>query len=138
MTHERYTDLKRILEDHRQRLQRSLTLRLGDVRTHNDQERKVIQATDGADASASDFEQDFGIALAELAAQSLRQVDQALVRLEGGDYGFCMDCDEPIADNRLRALPFAVRCRACAELHETGERTRRSAPRSHDFLLAYD
>jgi DnaK suppressor protein len=137
-THERYTDLKRILEDHRQHLQRSLAARLSDVREHIDRDRQVIQASDAADASASDLEQHCGVALAELAAQSLRQVDQALRRLESGEYGLCMECDEPIAGKRLKALPFAVRCRDCEELRELGERGGRTSARSHESSLAFD
>jgi RNA polymerase-binding transcription factor len=137
MTNERYAHLKRILEDHRRRLQRSLAVRMGDVRAHNDGDRKAVEALDAADASASGLDQDFSIALAELAGQALRQVDRALTRLAGGDYGVCVDCDDAIAAARLRALPFAARCRDCQELHEVGERARRLPLRSHDSLDAY-
>ena len=137
MTDERYARLKEMLEGHKCRLQRSLSVRLNEIRAQN-HDGKVVEALDAADASASDLEQTFGIALVELASQSLRQVEQALARLECGDYGLCVDCGEPISGKRLRALPFAVRCRACEELHEIGERARRSPARSLDPLFAYD
>lgn len=137
MTDERYARLKEMLEGHKCRLQRSLSVRLNEVRAHNN-DGKVVEALDAADASASDLEQAFGIALVELASQSLRQVEQALARLERGDYGLCVDCSEPITAKRLRALPFAVRCRACEELHEIGERARRSSARHIDPVLTYD
>ena len=137
MPDERYVRLKEMLEGHKRRLQRSLSVRLNEVRTHN-HDGKVIEALDAADASASDLEQHFGMALAEMAAQALRQVDQALARLERGDYGFCMDCSEKISHKRLSALPFALRCRECEELREIGERVRRFSTRSDDSLLAYE
>jgi RNA polymerase-binding transcription factor len=121
MTDERYTRLKQMLVDHRRRLQRSLSVRLNEVRAHNHDD-KVVEALDAAEASASDLEQDFGIALAEMAAQALRHVDQALARLESGGYGSCVDCNEKISHERLTALPFALRCRVCEELREVGER----------------
>ncbi|KPK49049.1 MAG: hypothetical protein AMJ63_17315, partial [Myxococcales bacterium SG8_38_1] len=39
------------------------------------------------------------------AATELDQVNQALARLDAGEYGLCADCEEPIAEARLKALP---------------------------------
>jgi RNA polymerase-binding transcription factor DksA len=49
------------------------------------------------------------------AATELEQVNQALARLDAGEYGLCMDCEEPIAEARLNALPYATLCIQCAE-----------------------
>lgn len=46
----------------------------------------------------------------------LRLVDEALDRLDSGDYGICLHCDEPIPAKRLRALPWARYCVPCQEL----------------------
>ena len=43
---------------------------------------------------------------------------QALVRLDAGKYGSCFECDEEISEQRLRALPFAVRCQSCEKRRE--------------------
>jgi len=45
----------------------------------------------------------------------LRLVEEALDRLNAGDYGICLACDEPIAEKRLRALPWAQYCVTCQE-----------------------
>lgn len=45
----------------------------------------------------------------------LRQVDDALWRLDNGEYGVCMDCGEPVSDRRLDAIPWANRCISCQE-----------------------
>jgi len=137
MRDKRYARLKATLEDHKRHLQRSLRTRLNEVRAHS-HDGKTFEALDPADASASDLEQYFGAALAELAAQALRQVDQALARLERGDYGFCRECNEKISHKRLTAVPFALRCRECEELREIGERVRGSSARSDDSLVAYE
>jgi DnaK suppressor protein len=137
MSDTRYSTLKHILEEHRRRLQQSLNSRLNDIRAHSDGDGKVVEALDAADASASDLAQDFDVALAEMAAQALRHVDQALGRLEAGVYGVCVDCRETISQARLTALPFAQRCRACEELREIREKpSRRSATWSDSSLLA--
>ena len=49
------------------------------------------------------------------AANELEQVNQALARLDAGEYGTCVECGEPIAEARLRALPYATLCIQCAE-----------------------
>ena len=48
-------------------------------------------------------------------ATELDQVNQALARLDAGEYGLCTDCEEPIAEARLKALPYATLCIQCAE-----------------------
>lgn len=53
--------------------------------------------------------------LAEAAASELRQVDQALARIEAGTYGICAHCRRPIPAARLEARPFAEYCVRCAE-----------------------
>jgi DnaK suppressor protein len=45
----------------------------------------------------------------------LRLVNEALDRLETGDYGICLNCEEPIPAKRLRALPWARYCIPCQE-----------------------
>ncbi len=53
--------------------------------------------------------------------QELRRIEAALRRLEGGAYGDCLDCGEPIAPARLEANPTVTLCVACASARETGE-----------------
>lgn len=45
----------------------------------------------------------------------LREVDDALRRVERGTYGVCHECDEPISGKRLDAVPWAKYCVACQE-----------------------
>lgn len=45
----------------------------------------------------------------------LRLVEEALDRLDSGDYGTCLSCDRPIPTKRLRALPWARYCVDCQE-----------------------
>ena len=46
----------------------------------------------------------------------LRMVEEALDRLDSGDYGTCLSCEEPIAPKRLQAIPWARYCVTCQEL----------------------
>ena len=51
-------------------------------------------------------------------AETLTKIDEALRRLEEGTYGYCFECGEEVSESRLRALPFAVRCKDCEEARE--------------------
>jgi DnaK suppressor protein len=48
----------------------------------------------------------------------LAQVEAALQRLGGGRFGWCQDCTEPIAAERLAAQPWVARCLACQSRRE--------------------
>ncbi|MCK2033457.1 MULTISPECIES: TraR/DksA C4-type zinc finger protein [Microbacterium] len=52
--------------------------------------------------------------LAEAAQAELRQVDEALMRMDAGTYGICAHCGRPIPPERLEVRPFAEYCVACA------------------------
>ena len=52
----------------------------------------------------------------------LRQVDEALERLNGGEYGICLECEEQIAPRRLQAIPRASYCVRCQERIGNGDR----------------
>lgn len=51
-------------------------------------------------------------------ATALHEIESALARLDAGDYGLCIDCDEPIDLRRLRAHPAALRCARCQQEFE--------------------
>lgn len=48
-------------------------------------------------------------------AKVVAAIDDALARLDAGKYGICRDCGEPIAENRLRAIPWTKTCITCKE-----------------------
>jgi DnaK suppressor protein len=58
-------------------------------------------------------------------AKLLREIAEALHRIELGAYGVCMECEEPISQKRLDAVPWAKYCVACqeriAQMIEAGE-----------------
>ncbi|MFP3874004.1 MAG: TraR/DksA family transcriptional regulator [Thiohalophilus sp.] len=59
-------------------------------------------------------------ALDEEARAILNQIDQALQRMEQGEYGLCRACGKPIAPARLKAIPHAALCIDCAGKQESG------------------
>jgi DnaK suppressor protein len=53
----------------------------------------------------------------------LRLIEEALDRIQSGDYGICLSCEESIPEKRLKALPWARYCVTCQE--EIGVRQER-------------
>ena len=45
----------------------------------------------------------------------LKLIDEALSRLDHGEYGICIDCGEAISSKRLETFPYAARCIVCQE-----------------------
>jgi RNA polymerase-binding transcription factor DksA len=49
------------------------------------------------------------------AKAELKQIIEALYRLEHNKYGFCASCDEAIDPKRLHVLPYITTCISCAQ-----------------------
>jgi DnaK suppressor protein len=52
-------------------------------------------------------------------ATALHEIEAALARIDQGEYGLCVECEEPIDLRRLQAQPAALRCAACQQDFET-------------------
>ena len=130
----RLDGLRAILESRRAELSQDVQGRIRDVRSDGTGDRNVL---DGPESSEIDIQDDIGFALIQMKAETLKKIDTALRRIEEGDYGECFECGGEIAQARLRALPFAVRCRDCEAIHETTDhRERLIASRGSSALFA--
>ena len=121
---DRYYELKRILEERRLEIIGEVQSKMRDVRN----EDAVISrqsVRDEAEACESDIQDDIEFALLQMKAETLEKISEALARLEQGRYGCCYECGSEISERRLRALPFAVRCRNCEEARETARQRER-------------
>ncbi len=45
----------------------------------------------------------------------VKAIDAALKRMDNDIYGICLSCDRQISEERLKAVPYAVKCRNCME-----------------------
>ena len=132
----RYNELKKMLEDRRRELVNEVQGKIRDARTDSAKEREVL---DQGESSEVDIQEDIEFALIQMKAETLNKIDAALRRLDEGSYGDCFECGEEIAQARLRALPFAVRCKDCEEARETAEqRERVMAQRRGSSALFFD
>lgn len=120
MNRTRYEELKRMLETRRDEILNEVQEKIRDVRTEGSAHKvRVLESGDGSEA---DIQEDIEFALIQMKAETLGKINEALVRLDEGAYGYCFECGEEINEMRLRALPFAVRCKACEEARETQQR----------------
>jgi len=68
-----------------------------------------------ADAGSDAYDRDFALSMLSKEQGSLYEIDEALKRIEDGNYGICEICEKPIKHDRLEALPFTrttVDCQA--------------------------
>lgn len=65
-------------------------------------------------ASDEEFVEEMSI-LATQAHRRLKEVEDALLRIERGEYGKCFKCEKNIEISRLRAVPYAKYCLKCQE-----------------------
>ena len=75
---------------------------------------------DLADTATELYTQEFNYSLSENDRNKLLMIDEALERVESGDYGECQDCGEQISEARLKAIPWAPFCIECQERKEAG------------------
>ena len=125
MSASRYTELKQMLDDRQRELQAQVQGRMRDVREEGAWGGKLNEVLDAVESSEADIQEEIEFALIQMKSETLNKINDALARLERGDYGFCFDCAEEIAEKRLRALPFAVRCKPCEEAREVAEKRQR-------------
>jgi len=92
-----------------------------DGRVREGRAPRARDVGDSLDRSDADIQDSLEFALLQMRAQTLTKVDEALLRLGSGRYGSCAECGEDIAEPRLRALPFAVRCHECESEREADQ-----------------
>ena len=138
MTEARYLELKRMLEDRQKEILSEVQERMREARSEN-ASSKLNEVLDAGESSEADIQEDIEFALIQMKAETLNKITEALSRLEEGTFGYCFDCGEEISPKRLRALPFAVRCKECEEAREVAvQRERTQAQRRGATSLFLD
>jgi DnaK suppressor protein len=122
----RHVELRRILEERRREILNEVQEKMRDVRAEGSS-GEGQGVLDAAETSEADIQDDIEFALLQMKAETLQKIEEALGRHAEGTYGYCFECGEEISERRLRALPFAVRCRECEEEREIAERRERQA-----------
>lgn len=102
-------------------------LREHDDNVREDQADALEIADDGVkdslDMSMQDVNQEIALRLGERESQMVADIDQALLRIEEGTYGVCIECGKPIDERRLEAMPTARYDAACQAAIEARQGT---------------
>jgi DnaK suppressor protein len=133
----RYEELKQMLESRKRQIMSEVHEKIRDVRSENNS-GKLSHVMDSGESSEADIQEDIEFALIQMKAETLTKIDEALGRLEEGAYGNCFECGAEISEQRLRALPFAVRCKDCEEARETAARRERLLAQRQASSLFFD
>jgi len=73
---------------------------------------------DSGEMSEFDLNRSTALALASRQSELIKEIDEALGRIENGTYGQCARCGKPLDENRLKAMPTAMydaECQAAIE-----------------------
>jgi len=132
----RYEELKRMLVERQREILSEVQGKIRDVRAEGSE--KDHEVLDPGETSEVDIQEDIEFALIQMKAETLNKINEALSRLEDGTYGHCFECAEEIAQPRLRALPFAVRCKDCEEAREMAQQRERIQARRGSSSLGFD
>ena len=73
-----------------------------------------------ADTATATLDREIDFTLGENSEQVLAEIDDALGRIEAGTFGTCRTCGQPIAPERLEAMPWATQCIDCKRKEERG------------------
>ena len=78
------------------------------------------------DQASNERDRELLLLLGDREREKVRNIDEALARLDEGEYGICEDCEEEIPIGRLKAMPFARLCVKCkTDLEKLQAQTKR-------------
>jgi DnaK suppressor protein len=109
-----FDELRRSLTERRRVLLETRESQQGELLALHSQDRDP-EYEEGAQLKVAD---DVLTSLSETARREVMQIDAALGRMDEGEYGECVDCGQEIPIERLRALPFTLRCQEDEEQRE--------------------
>lgn len=66
-----------------------------------------------ADLGTDSFEQDISLGRMESESDEIKEIEEALDRMQDGSFGLCENCEKRIPKERLKAIPYARLCVAC-------------------------
>ena len=83
-------------------------------------ERDLEATQDPADMAANAYTKELLISVSANDRRLLELIDEALARIEAGEFGECVNCGEQVQEKRLEAVPWARYCLKCQDLQERG------------------
>jgi DnaK suppressor protein len=110
-----FSHFRDILLRKRQQLMHAYSISKGDSQSDLDNGTE-----DYVDYAVNSYAREFLLSLTELDRKQLLMVEDALNRIDRGEFGYCQQCGEEINRKRLEVQPWARHCVRCQELEEKG------------------
>lgn len=114
---DRNEELRTILIELRDEIVNKISQEMG-TKVDEDPRMSTLSTMDIGDLSQLDLDEDIDYTLLNMQIERLREVEDALDRLEEGIYGVCEDCGASINLERLKVLPFTTCCVKCQKKRE--------------------
>lgn len=114
----------------REYFRRKLVQWRNELTRDNEEVIKYLQeegktCTDTADRAATETDLTYELRSKERARKLISKIDEALLRIKNGTYGYCSESGEPISLKRLEARPVAMLGIEAQKRHEKQERVYR-------------
>ena len=111
---------KQQLEDWREKLLQEFSQTINQLQSTSVPESDII------DIANNELDHAIELRARDRGRKLINKIEQALKRIEKGDYGYCEETGDPIGVKRLKARPIATLCIEAQEKHERRERTHKS------------
>lgn len=86
-------------------------------------EGEAGEGRDTYDIASDERDREINLLLGDRERKKLQLIDDALSRIDNGEYGECEECGGDIVTGRLDAMPFTRLCVTCQDEHEQAQRT---------------
>src|SRR6202158_872208 len=121
------TNRKKFLAKMREQLMEMKTKLLSEIDSEMRAEREGNndEVSDTYDLASEERDREINFILSDRERVKLPQIDEALERLDDGNYGVCESCGLEIGEERLTAMPFSRLCRDCQQDQEREAKSNR-------------
>jgi DnaK suppressor protein len=121
------TNRKKFLAKMREQLGEMKTKLLSEMDSELRAEREgnKDEGMDTYDLASEERDREINFILSDRERVKIKQIDDALARLDEGSYGVCESCGLEIAEERLQAMPFTRLCRDCQQEQEKEAKSQR-------------
>jgi DnaK suppressor protein len=96
-----------------------------DSEMRAERESNKDEGMDTYDLASEERDREINFILSDRERVKLKQIDDALERLDDANYGVCESCGLEIAEERLTAMPFSMLCRDCQQDQEREAKSQR-------------
>lgn len=121
------TNRRKFLAKMREQLGEMKTKLLSEIDSEMRAEREgnKDEGMDTYDLASEERDREINFILSDRERVKIKQIDDALDRLDEGTFGMCESCGLEIAEERLQAMPFTRLCRDCQQEQEKEAKSQR-------------